>query len=137
MPTCFKYGSKRCGSRFPRAIIPKTSFDKETGVILVKRNHHWVNNYHKWMTRANHDVQFLFTKNHALSTIHYVMKYITKPETALHSKLTIATAVRRALTPSSTQDMGKKTLLKIYNKVESYREVGVPEAITHMLEYPD
>src|SRR5579859_3116932 len=33
--------------------------------------------------------------------------------------------------------MGKKMLLKIYNKMESYREVGVPVAITHMLDYPD
>ena len=28
-------------------------------------------------------------------------------------------------------------LLKIYNKLGSYREVGVPEAISHMLDYPD
>jgi hypothetical protein len=28
-------------------------------------------------------------------------------------------------------------LLKIYNKIESYCEVGVPEAITHLLGYPD
>src|SRR5205814_5366540 len=34
-------------------------------------------------------------------------------------------------------DVGKKMLLKIYNKMESYREVGVPEAITHILDYPD
>src|SRR5579859_5215801 len=141
MPTCFKYRSKKCRSRFPRAIVSETCLDEDTGVILVKRDHHWVNNYHKWiaqMTRANHDIQFLFTKNHALATIHYVMKYITKADVALHSKLTIAAAMRKALTaPSSTDDMGKKMLLKIYNKMESYREVGVPEAITHMLDYPD
>jgi len=140
MPTCFKYRSKKCRSRFPRAIVSETSLNEDTGVILVKRDHHWVNNYHKWisqMTRANHDIQFLFTNNHALAAIHYVMKYITKAEIALHSKLTIAAAVRKALTPSSTEDMGKKMLLKIYNKMESYKEVGVPEAITHMLDYPD
>jgi len=48
------------------------------------------------------------------------MKYITKAEIALHSKLTIAAAVRKALTPSLTEDMGKNMLLKIYNKMESY-----------------
>ena len=37
MPTCFKYGSKTCRSRFPRAIVDKTVFDIETGVIKVKR----------------------------------------------------------------------------------------------------
>src|SRR5947208_13444249 len=124
-PTCFKYRSKKCRSRFPRAIVSETSLDEDSGVILVKRDHHWVNNYHKWiaqMTRGNHDIQFLFTKNHALAAIHYVMKYITKAEVALHSKLTIAAAVRKALAaPSSTNDVGKKMLLKIYNKMESYR----------------
>src|SRR5437773_11881037 len=33
--------------------------------------------------------------------------------------------------------MGRNMLLKIYNKMESYKEVGVPEAITYMLDYPD
>jgi PIF1-like helicase len=141
MPTCFKYGSKKCRSRFPRAIVAVTSFNKDTGVFRIKRNHRWVNNYHKWigqMTRGNHDVQFLFTNKHALAIINYVMKYITKAEVALHSKLTIAAAVRKALADSSPPaDVGKKMLLKIYNKIESYREVGVPEAITHLLGYPD
>ena len=29
MPTCFKYRSKRCRSRFPQAIVDETSFDTE------------------------------------------------------------------------------------------------------------
>jgi hypothetical protein len=123
MLTCFKYRSKKCRLRFPCAIVSMTRLEGDTGVILIKRDHRWVNNYHKWisqMMRVNHDIQFLFTKNHALAAIHYVMKYITKAEVALHSKVTIATAVRKALAPSSTEDVGKKMLLKIYNKMESY-----------------
>ena len=60
MPTCFKYGSKTCRSRFPRVIIDKTTFDIETGTIKVKRDHSWVNNFNKWlplMTNGNHNVQ--------------------------------------------------------------------------------
>jgi len=142
MPTCFKYGSKKCRARFPRKIVPETSIDPETGILRIHRNHSWVNNYHKWiaiMTRANHDCQILFTRNHSLAIIHYVMKYITKPEAALHSKLTVAAAIRKAfaMTPSDSTDTGKLMLLKIYNKLDAYREVGVPEAISHMLGYPD
>ena len=88
MPTCFKYRSKKCRSRFPHTIVSETSLNEDTGVILVKCDHYWVNNYHKWisqMTHANHDIQFLFTNNHALAAIYYVMKYITKAEIALHS----------------------------------------------------
>jgi hypothetical protein len=143
MSTCFKYGSKRCRSRFPRRIILEMHFDTENRVFYIKRNHRWLNNHNKWiavMTRANHDCQFLFTKNHALASIYYVMKYISKPETALHSKLTIAAAIRRVLqshAPSAGHDIGRLMLLKIYNKIESYREVGVPEAISHLLQLPD
>ena len=39
MLTCFKYGSKRCHSRFPRAIVMKTSFDEDISIIQVKRDH--------------------------------------------------------------------------------------------------
>lgn len=143
MPTCFKYGkSKKCRARFPRKIVAESSFDPDTGVISIRRNHSWVNNYNKWiamMIRMNHDCQMLFTKKHALATIHYVMKYITKAETALHSKLTIAAAVRKAFTTISTHttDIGKSMLLKVYNKMDGYRKVGVPEAISYLLDYSD
>ena len=35
-PTCFKYGSKRCRSRFPHAIVPETFFDETMGIIHIK-----------------------------------------------------------------------------------------------------
>jgi hypothetical protein len=143
-PTCFKYRSKKCRFRFPRNIVLTTTFDPTTGVIYLKRNHPYLNNYNKWftiMTRGNHDVQFLFTKNHALAIMHYIMKYISKPEAALHSKLTVAAAVRKAMAmspqPDSDAFIAKRMLLKTYNKLDSLREVGVPEAISHLLKFPD
>ena len=38
---------------------------------------------------------------------------------------------------AATTDVGKMMLLKVYNKMDSYREVRVPEAISHLLDYPD
>lgn len=68
-------------------------------------------------------------------------KYITKPEAALHSKLTVAAAVRKTMSiptePGSSADSAKKMLLKVNNKLDSLREVGVPEAISHLLKFPD
>ena len=142
-PTCFKYRSKKCRARFPRKIIAKSTFNMDIRVISIHQNHSWVNNYHKWiaiMTHANHDCQILFTKNHALAAIHYVMKYITKSKTALHSKLTVVAVARKAFMTNmnaATTDVRKMMLLKIYNKMDSYREVGVSEAISHLLDYPD
>ena len=65
-PTCFKYGNKRkCRARYPRKLIAETKFDPETGVIELERDDEWLVGYNSWlslMMRANHDCQFLFTK---------------------------------------------------------------------------
>ena len=142
-PTCFKYGSKtKCRFRMPRTLVSSTVFDDETGVILQKRDNEWLNNYNAWFSvimRANHDCQYLFTRTHALAIIYYIMKYISKAETSTYSKLTIAAAVAKALmtTPKGSKDIGKSMLVKTYNKLASHRELGVPEAISHLLDFPD
>jgi hypothetical protein len=108
---------------------------------VTKRDNEWLNGFNKWfslMLRSNHDCQYLFTKNQTLAVIYYIMKYISKQESSLHSKLTIAAAVRKAMDPSSTaSDAAKSLLIKIYNKISSHREVSIPEMIAHMLGYPE
>jgi ATP-dependent DNA helicase PIF1 len=144
-PTCFKYGRKRCRARFPRKLVAHTQFNPETGVIEIERDDEWLNGYNKWlslMTRANHDCQFLLTKDHAIAIIYYIMKYISKPEAASHTKLTVSAAVRDAMQNSTADymsdvDVTKRFLIKIYNKLDTQREVGVPEAISHLLNISD
>src|SRR5579859_4665150 len=145
-PTCFKYGNKRkCHACYPRKLISKTYFDPETGVVELERDDEWLVSYNSWlslMMRANHDGQFLFTKNHALSIIHYIIKYISKPEDLLHSKLAIAAAVRKDISVANTNhsadfNLRKSMLIKILNKLDSHREVGLPEIVSHLLDFPD
>jgi PIF1-like helicase len=144
-PTCFKYNSNKCRMRFPRKLISETRMDLETGLIEVYRDHAWLNAYNPWimtMLRSNHDCQFLFSQIHSLAIIHYVMKYITKREQAVHAKLTIAAAVRRDMnlrqqSPDMYNDSGKTMLVKVCNKMESHREIGMAEAISHLLDIPD
>ena len=100
--TCFKYsGNKKvCRMRFPRQLVEATNMDLDTGLIQVRRDNGWVNNYNACVAlinRANHDVQFLYSQVDCLGKIYYVVKYVTKPEDDLHSKLTIAAAVRKDL----------------------------------------
>src|SRR5947199_5230691 len=94
------------------------------------------------MTHVNHDCQFLFTKDHAISIIYYIMKYISKPEAALHTKLTIAAAVCDAMQNVNAKymsdvDIMKSFLIKTYNRLDTRCEVGVPEAISHLLNIFD
>ena len=125
--------------------MPSTQFKSETGVIEIQRDDRWLNGYNKWfaiMTHANHDCQFLLTKDHAISIIYYIFKYISKPEAVLHTKLAISAAVRDAMQNSAISYMSdvnitKRFLIKTYNKLDIQREVGVPEAISHLLNIPD
>lgn len=140
--TCFKRGTRECRFRFPRQLVAESSFDVETGVIHLQRDHCWLNGFNPWISlamRANHDVQFLLTKDHAIATMYYIIKYISKDEQSLHSKLTIAAAARASQMNSSTANtsVGKQMITKVYNKIQSHREVGLPEAISHLLEFPD
>ena len=141
-PSCFKYGTGTCRLRFPRQTYDVSHMDPTNGVINIKRDDAWLNAFNPWLSlvlRSNHDVQFLLTKNHALAIMYYVVKYISKSEQKLHSKLAIAAAIRSAQmldTPSNTS-IGKQMIQKVYNKIESHREVGLPEAISHLLTFPD
>jgi hypothetical protein len=140
VPGCFKYGSKKCRFRFPRKLVPNTAFDETTGIILQKRDREWLNNYNPWFSlimRANHDIQYLFSQTEALDKIYYAMKYITKTEDSTYSKLTIAAAVTKSLATSGRNDKGKLMLIRTYNKISSHREVGIPEAISDLLDFPD
>jgi hypothetical protein len=115
--------------------------DPETHVIRIQRDDAWLNGYNPCLTlalRANHDVQYLHTQDHSLAIMYYILKYISKSEQSLYSKLAIAAAVRtHQVADSSTNTTGKTMLTQIYNKIQSHREVGTPEAISHLLEFPD
>jgi len=70
------------------------------------------------------------------------MKYISKPEDLLHSKLAIAAAVQKDISATNTEhssdfDFGKSMLIKTSNKLDSHWEVGLPEIISHLLDFPD
>ena len=139
---CFKYSTKECRMRYPHSLVQVTMMDPATGVVWLERDHCWLNAYNPWlalMIRANHDIQILLTKDHVFAAIFYIFKYVCKPEETLHSKLIIAAAHRTAFTsvsPANTLN-GRRMILQIYNKIESHREVGVPEALSHLLDYPD
>ena len=97
--SCFKYGTSECRLRFPRELFDFSFFDLATQVIRIQRDHPWLNGYNRWFSltlRANHDIQFLHTRDHALAIIYYILKYISKSEQSLYSKLAIAASVRTA-----------------------------------------
>jgi len=140
--SCFKYNRTKCRMRYPRCLVLLTMMNPDSGIILLERDHCWLNSYNLWlslMIRANHDIQILLTKDHVLAVIFYILKYVCKAEETLHSKLTIAIAHRKAFTfifsVNTLND--RRMILQVYNKIDSHREVEVPEVISHLLGYPD
>jgi hypothetical protein len=116
--------------------------DIETQVIRIQRDDPWLNGYNPWLAlalRTNHDIQYLHTQDHSLAIMYYILKYISKSEQSLYSKLAIAAAVRTSQVSSNSANsiMAKTMLTQIYNKIQSHREVGTPEAISHLLEFTD
>ena len=70
--------------------------------------------------------------------MYYILKYILKSEQTLYSKLTVAAAIRAAQSSSPfNTSIGKQIVQRVYNKIESHHEVGIPEAISHLLDFPD
>ena len=151
LPTCFKKAwSKKCRFNFPRKLIDHTGFDMETGIVqdpavaeyvkgtvYVKRDNRWLNPYNRWLTivtRANHDVRFLFTAAYALAAIHYVMKYMSKAELSNFVKLMIASA----LCAANTDSMDRTTILmKMLNKLDAETEIGEPQLYSLVTDSPD
>jgi hypothetical protein len=134
-PTCFKRGSKKCRFRFPRAKVESTGVNSD-GCVEIERDDHWLNPYNSWMsliTRANHDVRFLFTSTYALAIIHYVIKYMSKPENSVYSKLSIAAA----LAQSNPNLDGSTFLVKMLNKLDAECEVGEPQLYGFITGSPD
>jgi hypothetical protein len=81
-PRCFKY-DKRYRACFPRKTYDEITFDPDTGIFCIKRDDVWLNGFNELIIitlRANHDYQFLFTKDYTLAVVHYIIKYISKIE---------------------------------------------------------
>jgi hypothetical protein len=140
--TCFKRDSRECRFHFPRQLVEASCFDPDSGVVKIQRDGCWLNGFNPWISlamRTNHDVQFLLTKDHAIAIMYYIIKYISKDEQSLHSKLAIAAAVRASqlIDASGNTAAGKQMTQRFYNKIQSHREVGLPEAVSHLLRMPD
>jgi hypothetical protein len=130
-------GQNQVLSPVPRQVADNTSIDLETGVVVQKRDHPWLNRYNPWIIlslHANHDCKILLTKTHALAVVYYILKYISKLEASLYLKIMIAAAAKEAfISPSNMSSSAQSLLLlKPYNKLDSHREVGLPEAMSNL-----
>ena len=127
--SCYKYSKhkKQCRVRFPRALAENACMDLVSGLITLRRDDIWVVNHHPCVAvfnKANHDVQFLYSQVDCLAKIYYVVKYVTKQEDELHSKLTIAAAVRKEWTLQRNSDPAVNASKSFLKKVLQFTTSG-------------
>lgn len=139
---CFKYSTTEYRIWYSHYLMKIITMNLITDVIWLKRDHCWLNAYNSWlslMIRVNHDIQILLMKDHVLMFIFYILKYICKLKETFHSKLTIVIIYCKIFIFISFINIVDDwcMILQIYNKIENHWEIGVPEAISHLLHYPD
>jgi hypothetical protein len=135
--SCFKGRACLCRYGFPKHLFEECYMDPDTGVVVLKRNHAWVNSWNFWMslmTRANHDVRCLMTGIYVIAVVHYVMKYMSKSEITVQSRLVIAQAI---LAEMREDFKGNKFVTKMANKIDSHGEIGHAQAIAGILSFRD
>ncbi|EIW86686.1 hypothetical protein CONPUDRAFT_44262, partial [Coniophora puteana RWD-64-598 SS2] len=96
--TCYKYlkpGQRRdnstCRMRIDGSTRPTTEIDPETGSILLRRLHPWINNYHPvviFLLQCNMDIKFVGSGEAAKALVFYITEYVTKLDLQMHVGIT-------------------------------------------------
>lgn len=86
--TCWKYLKKgesrdddKCRMRMNGATREKTELDTESGGILYRQTHPWINAYNDiviMLLKSNMDISFIGSGHMAKALIYYITDYITK-----------------------------------------------------------
>ncbi|KIO17935.1 hypothetical protein M407DRAFT_41485, partial [Tulasnella calospora MUT 4182] len=92
--TCWKYlrqGEQRdddhCRMRMNGSTRPQNELDPETGSILPRQSHPWINAYNEiiiMLLKSNMDVSFIGSGAAAKALIYYITDYITKAALPTH-----------------------------------------------------
>ncbi|VDC00928.1 unnamed protein product [Peniophora sp. CBMAI 1063] len=92
--TCWKYlkpgqpqVDSNCRMRIDGSTQPLTEIDEETGSILLRRLHPWINNFNDvvlFLLQSNMDVKYIGSGQAAKALVYYITDYITKGTLPMH-----------------------------------------------------
>jgi hypothetical protein len=145
---CQKKG-KKCRYKFPRAIVEKSHYNRETLTFLHERNDQYVNACVPFVAvvgRFNTDIQFLPGKgcaSKARSAAFYISDYSSKSDASYMHLLDFMVSKIPQLQQHNPKVLEKPTglfqsmLMKTVSKFASARDVGAVEAASLLLGYPD
>ncbi|EIW80029.1 hypothetical protein CONPUDRAFT_30639, partial [Coniophora puteana RWD-64-598 SS2] len=148
--TCFKNlqpGEVKCDDtcrlRMDGSTREESSVDPETGSILLKRWHPWINSYNpvlSFLYQCNNDVKYIGSGEAAKALVYYVTDYITKDDLQLHVGLTaLDCAIKRYSAkfddqPEASDIVKSRSLLtKCVNSIMARREISAQQVMSYLV----
>lgn len=156
--TCWKYlkpeeprDHEHCRMRIDGSTRDMTVVDEETGSILLRHFHPFINNYNEvliMLTKCNIDLKFIGSGEGAKALIYYITDYITKTSLPTHvafaalqlviDKVKLqAGAGSDPFSPSDYESLGRLTIVKACNALLGNQELSGQQVNIHLLGLAD
>ena len=131
-----------CRYHFPRQVRDSTTVDFDEKdptrpkiVVKLGRTDQWINNYNPFIMAAwcaNHDVSVIMND---FAAITYVCKYITKQDVG-DGGTSFTSFIRKKLSVLPQDSNWMKQLLAVSRADIAFHEIGLQEALWHLLSFP-
>ncbi|CAF4421338.1 unnamed protein product, partial [Didymodactylos carnosus] len=147
--TCWKYSKsdecQTCRMRMPRKIIKQSNINVDTGVIEMRRNHPWINNFNEWLMtaiRCNMDIKYIWSASDAKALVYYITDYVTKSSLSFYDTYALMLKGLKSIENSDirttdVQERLRRLVLRCYNTIASQQELSGPQVASYLMGWPD
>ncbi|VDC05031.1 unnamed protein product [Peniophora sp. CBMAI 1063] len=133
-----------CRMRIDGHTTPFTELDEETGAILLRRLHPWINNFNDvvlFLLRSNMDVKYIGSGQVAKALVYYITDYISKGTLPMHVGLAAVIAAIKKMELSAPADSDEVTanvqrrrfLIKCVNAMMGRVELSHQQVMSYLV----
>ena len=149
--TCYKYCKKNDPHKICRFqldadnTVPRSSFDRSTGIVVLQHLDGMVNNYNPTVIeamRCNMDLKFVGSGDDAKALIFYITDYVTKSPLKAHVSYSALEHAMKKFHSSenpgtNTAEIAKRLLRKCAFSLTSNQELSAPQVASYLLGHSD
>ncbi|CAF4261944.1 unnamed protein product, partial [Rotaria sordida] len=131
----------------PRKLVPVSTIDPDTGHIIMRRSHPWINNFNEYLIvacRSNMDIKFIWGGSDAKALVYYITDYVTKMSLSFHDTFAL---VQKSITSfknlldhtdrESAIERSRKLVLRCYNTLASQQELSGVQVASYLMNWDD
>lgn len=148
--TCWKYSTKgekrddeHCRMGHDGKTRPQTVIDDESGSIVLRKLHPWINNYNDVVTflmQCNTDIKYIGSGEAAKALVYYITDYITKSPLPLHVGVSaLSYAIRKndekfsGSSDSPSEVRSRSLLIKSVNAMMGRLEISHQQVMSYLV----